>query len=188
MPQEKKKAEESAKQAEENNAVNSDKDELENEEGGVKATVEEVSRKAKEFTSSVKETFEGSESNRLFAALGYIPVLGWILPYFFKREDELCQFHGKQSFVFSIFFIIMMTVVWIVENLPILSHLLSWIGIKAFLVPLLLYGTLLIYLGASAYAAYKAFQDEIWEIPYLGKFRSFILNFFTNNTPEKPEE
>ncbi len=129
-----------------------------------------------EFDPFMSDEEIGDQRMRIKAATAYIPVFGWIYPYYFHRNDENCQFHARQSVLFSLFFIIMMTMVWILNNVPILSHLLSWVGVKGFLVSFLLYGTLFVFFGGSGFAAYQAYQGERWSIPYLRSFRAFLLN------------
>jgi len=66
-----------------------------------------ANEKDKKVENEVKIDAGDSDSfmegnSRIFAAIAYIPLIGWILPLFLKRDDEFCQFHGKQGFVVSI--------------------------------------------------------------------------------------
>lgn len=129
---------------------------------------------------------------KIYAAIGYIPIVGWIVPYFLKKNDDFCQFHGRQSAVLSLIFIVLMTMIWLMNNLPILSHILSWIGITSNILPAITYISTVLFIGVSAYAAYKAFDEEQWDIPFIEKVREFLVKLFehkaTKKTGEESEE
>jgi uncharacterized membrane protein len=62
-----------------------------------------------------------STSERISAAVGYIPVIGWIYAYFFQRKNELVMFHLKQSI--SLFLdLIVVLLLWAV-----VGWVLTWI-------------------------------------------------------------
>lgn len=146
--------------------------------GEEKSFLKKVTTKTKDVTTKVKDSVDSNENFHIYAAIGYIPFIGWMIPYFTKKESDLAQFHAKQSAVLTVLFVGLMAVVWILNNLPVLSHLLSWIGVKAFIVPAITYTGILIFLAASAVAAYKGYQKEQWDIPLLGKIRTFLSDLF----------
>jgi uncharacterized membrane protein len=63
-----------------------------------------------------------STIQRISAALGYIPVVGWIYVFFLQRKNSLAVFHLKQSIgiILSIlgFFIAWAVVAWVVTWIP----------------------------------------------------------------------
>jgi uncharacterized membrane protein len=63
-----------------------------------------------------------SISQRISAAIGYIPVIGWIYVFFFQRNNPLAMFHLKQSIgiILSVigFFIAWAVVAWVVTWIP----------------------------------------------------------------------
>lgn len=54
------------------------------------------------------------EKNKALAAIGYIPFLCFI-PIFAARDDEYAQFHGKQSLVLLIAYIIISLALWLIS-------------------------------------------------------------------------
>ncbi len=143
-----------------------------------KSLLKKVTTKTKEVKNKVRDSVESKDNFHFYAAIGYIPFIGWMIPFFTKKESDLAQFHAKQSAVLSVLFIGLMAIVWILNNLPVLSHLLSWIGVKAFIVPAITYTGILVFLGLSAIAAYKGYKKEEWDIPLLGKIRTFLSDLF----------
>lgn len=143
--------------------------------------IQDTTRKLK---TDVEDSIKSDTNYQIYSAIGYIPIIGWMLPYFFKKKSSDCQFHAKQSAVLAVIFIMIMTVVWILNHLPILSHLLSFIGIKSFLIPAITYSSSVLYIGVSLVSAYKAYNRDKWEIPFLPQIREFLSNLFKND--EKP--
>ena len=110
------------------------------------------------------------EGNRPFAVLAYVPLFGWIYPFYFRTQDALCQFHGRQAMRLNLVVLAVYFLVWILENFPIISWLFGPGQLLHHLsraVWILAAGA---YLAISAYAAYKALHDESWSIPYLDEY------------------
>ncbi len=42
--------------------------------------------------------------NKYFAAMAYLPFIGWLVPLYLKPDDELCQENGRRGFVLSVVF------------------------------------------------------------------------------------
>ncbi len=63
-----------------------------------------------------------SASQRISAAIGYIPVLGWIYVFFVQRKDPFATFHLRQSLglVLSMLgiFLLWAVVAWIITWIP----------------------------------------------------------------------
>jgi uncharacterized membrane protein len=61
-------------------------------------------------------------SDRIFAAIAYIPILGWILVLLFKRRAPLPMFHVRQSIGLFVFMIICFAawaaVTWVLGWIP----------------------------------------------------------------------
>jgi uncharacterized membrane protein len=138
-----------------------------------------VKSKSQQASAKLKDSLKSHENYNQYAAIGYIPIIGWLIPYFGKKESDHCQFHAKQSAIMALLFITVMAIVWILNNLPILSHILSWIGIKTFIIPAISYTVVALYLIISAFAAYKAYQGERWQAPLLDKIQGFLADLFT---------
>lgn len=104
------------------------------------------------------------------AAIAYAPLFGWIYPFYLKKEDELCRFHGRQGMQLNLVMLVVYFAIWVLEHFPIVSFLF---GDGRFLHPLTQSVWLLTaaaYIGISVFAALKAFEDEKWEIPHLNEF------------------
>ena len=75
-----------------------------------------------------------TDNSRLLSALGYIPVVGWIIPLFLKKEDQFCQFHGKQGFIISLCAVILgVLVAFLRTEIFQMLMILSYFCIFAFL-------------------------------------------------------
>lgn len=64
-----------------------------------------------------------SLSERISAAVGYIPVIGWIFTYFVQRKSPLVMFHLKQSISLFLDLLIVFglwaVVAWVLTWIPI---------------------------------------------------------------------
>lgn len=102
-----------------------------------------------------------TEKKRVIAALGYIPFLCF-LPMIIRDKGEFLIFHARQGFVITLLSIVLAILG------PALTIFVPFIG------PLiaLAFNTvlaLLILIGA-----WKAYQGEMWELPYVGEYAKNI--------------
>lgn len=126
-----------------------------------------MSDKIREIQSRFGKNVQGNDS--LGAVLAYVPLFGWIYPLLFKKDNEFCQFHGKQAMHLNAGMVAVYFVIWIIENFPITAWLF---GADAWFHPItqaLWRLTALVYFGLCGIGAYKAFSEEKWEIPYLSE-------------------
>ncbi|RPI89150.1 MAG: hypothetical protein EHM32_13015 [Spirochaetales bacterium] len=42
--------------------------------------------------------------NKYFAAVGYLPFIGWLAPLYLKPDDALCRENGRRGFALSVLF------------------------------------------------------------------------------------
>ncbi len=101
------------------------------------------------------------------AAAAYIPLVGWAYAYFGKKDDDFCQFHGRQSLRLTAVFLVLYFAVWFLENFWITAF---FFGVDSLLHPItrtILYLGIAVYLVASIAAGLRALGGERWEIPYL---------------------
>ena len=104
-----------------------------------------------------------SDSNRVLAAIGYIPPL-FFIPLFLSGEGELAKYHGKQALV--LFGAAVITVL----AFRFLQLILGWIkpiGNVFWVLEGLLY---IIYIALSIVAAINAANGQFWRIPILGAY------------------
>lgn len=110
----------------------------------------------------------GKDSN-LLAALSYLVnlvVLPWSFAiYFMKKEDAFVRFHAFQAGILWVAALVVAIVLAIVATIVgiILPPLACVIGLLQMVVSLA-------FLAALLYGAWKAFEGERYELPYIGKF------------------
>ncbi|MCB1174469.1 MAG: hypothetical protein KDK39_12940 [Leptospiraceae bacterium] len=113
--------------------------------------------------------------DQISAAIAYVPLVGWAYTWFTRQDDPLCKFHGKQAMQLNALYAGLYLVIWFVENFP----LTRWIfGERAFLHPLsetISLVSTFVFLALSAVAAFRAFSEERWEIPYLKEAIDWIV-------------
>lgn len=101
------------------------------------------------------------------AAIAYVPLFGWIYPFYAKKDDELCRFHGKQGMQLNALMLAVYTVVFVLEHFPIVSFLFGPGQFFNAITQAVWRITALAYIGLSIYCALKAFEEEKWAIPHL---------------------
>jgi uncharacterized membrane protein len=109
----------------------------------------------------------GNSDSKLFAALGYIITV--LVPLFVlfteKKNDKLMAFHAWQSLILSVVcFVIFAGATVVILVLTVVSG-----GIGGIL-NCLLFPLMLVFLAADLYAAYKAYQGEMYKLPVIGDF------------------
>lgn len=139
--------------------------------------------KIRDIQSRLLKNIHGGD--QVAAAIAYVPLAGWIFPYLFRKEDELCQFHGKQGLKLNIVIVAIYFVIWVIENFP----LTAWLfGLDEPLHPLtrtVWLVALVAYLGASAMAAAKALTEEKWSVPYLDEVLDRIMDRIREETSRR---
>jgi len=116
-----------------------------------------------------------NEKNKTLAAIGYIPFFCFI-PIYVARDDEFAQFHGKQSLVLLISYIIISIGLWLVSlvfggilgHVPLIGFVFRVIGWIAHN----LVGTILavIYVVLMIIGLIFAAAGNKWEIPIISTY------------------
>jgi uncharacterized membrane protein len=130
--------------------------------------------------SSIREwldRLEETPSNRVIAAVGYVPFLCF-LPIFARKDDDLARFHGKQSLILLAALIGIWVLIWIVDL--VLGHILgsifligSLFKVIDWLVHYLVGGAVsLAYFIAIIAGAIQALAGKEWRIPFISTFAS----------------
>ena len=104
------------------------------------------------------------DNSKIYALLAYIPLIGWILPLFVKKEDKSCQFHGKQGFILSILALLLG-----------LSGFIVYTDIFKYLLTVLYFA---FFIGAFVYGAYAAYNSKNTEIPVISAISKKIFEKF----------
>ncbi|MEM7183967.1 MAG: hypothetical protein AAF518_23895 [Spirochaetota bacterium] len=116
----------------------------------------------------------GTESEHLYAALSYIPIIGWLVSYFFRPKQKLCSFHALQAFQLNIIAGILFFVLWFITHFPPISWFLQLFYFQPIVTDFLHYTTSLAWLALSALGAAKAYQSEEYYLPYMEKLAQAI--------------
>ena len=119
----------------------------------------------------------GLDAN-LAAAIGYpIGILG-LINFLIDKENKFVKFHGIQSVLYSVGITIVFTVVWLV--LMILTFALAAVSdvlgaLMGVIMTLLFLAFFLAIIGGLLYAAYKAYQGQIFKLPIVGNIAEKIV-------------
>lgn len=111
------------------------------------------------------------KDSNLFAALGYVVnalvgILPWsILLYFVKKEDKFVRFHALQATVLWV----VCAAVFLVFAIVITGVSFATLGLGAVLSVCILPLGLAVFI-VDLYAAYKAYQGEMYKLPVIGNF------------------
>jgi len=116
-----------------------------------------------------------TEKSKIVSAIGYLPFLCFI-PIFVDREDEFMQFHGRQSLVLLITYIILSIALWllavifggILGHIPLIGFLFKVIGWLAhnFIGTIIAIAYVILLIISVIYAAAGA----KWEIPVISTY------------------
>lgn len=111
------------------------------------------------------------------AALGYIIGILGLINFLIEKENKFVKFHGIQSVLYSVGVGVVFTVVWIV--LLVLALILGAVSdvlgaLMWILNTLLFLAFFLAMLGGLIYAAYKAYQGQMFKLPIVGNFAEKI--------------
>jgi uncharacterized membrane protein len=119
----------------------------------------------------------GLDSN-VAAALGYIIGILGLINFIIDKENRFVRFHGIQSVLYSVGVGVVFTVVWIVLFILalILGSISSVLGSLMWVLNGLLFlAFFLAMFGGLIYAAYKAYQGEMFKLPIIGNFAEKIV-------------
>ncbi len=114
----------------------------------------------------------------LAAALGYIIGILGLINFLIEKENKFVKFHGIQSVLYSVGIGAVFTVVWIVLIIfaLILSSISEVLGALMWLLNTLLFlACFLAMFGGLVYAAYKAYQGQMFKLPIVGNLAEKIV-------------
>ncbi len=102
------------------------------------------------------------DSDPVYAAAGYIPFVGWLIPMFLRENSDLCQKNARQGLILSIIAAGFLLSLFFIElivpgNLKVISFILI----------VLTYIFNIGYLTLSLYAMYTAAYKRIVRIPWV---------------------
>jgi len=155
---------------------------LEEDKGNVKEKVKkeieeglEVAKKTtKKIKKSIISSIEDETNYHIYSALGYIPIIGWIIPKI-KKRNELCDFHARESLKLSFSYIIFMMFVWFIGNAPIIN----WLFPNFFVSSLYFIGSI-IYLISLIIGGIYAYKNNMKSIPYISDIIEKAIKSMSN--------
>jgi uncharacterized membrane protein (UPF0136 family) len=102
------------------------------------------------------------DSDPVYAAIGYLPFVGWLVPLYLREKSQLCQKSGKQGLVLSLLGAAVLLALFGIELFVPRS-----LKPLSFSLILLTYIFNAGYLTLSVYAMYHAFCGRIVRIPWV---------------------
>ena len=107
----------------------------------------------------------GASESNLLAAVGYIVGLIAIIMYLVKKEDKYLRFHSMQSILLWVGAFVVAMVLWVISAIV---GMIPVIGVIACVFGFAGLAIWLVAVVAALYCAYKAFNGEKYELPYIG--------------------
>ncbi|MFA7286086.1 MAG: DUF4870 domain-containing protein [Patescibacteria group bacterium] len=93
-----------------------------------------------------------AQADRVLAVLSYLWIF-FVVPLVLRPESAFIQFHAKQGIVVALAWFML----WVIGIVPLLGWLLFPVGS-------------LLLLAVNVLAIVKAWQGEMWRIPYLHQY------------------
>jgi uncharacterized membrane protein len=112
------------------------------------------------------------------AALGYIISVLGLISFIIEKDNKFVKFHGIQSVLYSVGIGAVFTVVWIVLIVfgVVLSAISDVLGALMWIINgLLFFAFFLAMLGGLIFAAYKAYQGQMFKLPIVGNIAEKIV-------------
>lgn len=119
----------------------------------------------------------GLDAN-LAAALGYIIGILGLISFVIEKENKFVKFHGIQSVLYSVGIGAVFTVLWIVLFVLalILGAVSDVLGALMWIFNTLLFLVFfLAMIGGLLYAAYRAYQGQLFKLPIVGNIAEKIV-------------
>jgi len=136
---------------------------------------------AKKVSDSVQNSLHDESNSKLYAALAYVPIIGPIMVFVFKKNQKLAMFHAQNAGYLQISFFLIYLAVWLFEFLPILSQLLGMIQFVPYMTDAIKYINIMGLLVLSVMGAIQANAGKLWTVPYLYDFFNKMVNKSSDN-------
>ncbi|MDH5716089.1 MAG: hypothetical protein OEZ22_00455 [Spirochaetia bacterium] len=140
----------------------------------IKNTGKKVWDKSKEsikhLSENIHESLEEDTNENLYASLSYFPVLGPLIVFIFKKNQKISKYHAENAMYLQGFFFLIWFSVWLLENIPLISHLLSAILFIPHITNAILYVNTAGYLTFSFMGVYYSSKGQKWSVPFLYDF------------------
>lgn len=146
---------------------NSSSDRKEKFSQGTREVWQKSKEKVKNLGQNVYQSLEDQSNAPLYGALAYIPVLGPLLVFVFKRNLGLAKKHAENASYLQVTFFIIWLVVWLLENLPLISTILKGIQFVPFITDAVMYLNVVGLLVLSVYGAVQSSNKKEWRVPVI---------------------
>ena len=130
----------------------------------------EKKKKAIAIKTSIQESINDEVHSDKYATFAYIPCVGPIVAFSFKKSQRFVKLHAQNAFYLQAAFFAIWLCVWLIENLPIISSFLKVLQFVPFVTNALMYLNVIVFLVISSIGAWNAHQKKVWMTPFLYKF------------------
>ncbi len=138
----------------------------------------------RDLGENVSRSLEDQSNEKFYSALAYVPVIGPIVTWLFKRAQKLTRLHTIQAFYLQLSFLVVWLVIWLLENLPLISDILSLVRFKPNMTDALMYLNVVSFIIVSALAAFRANQGERWQVPGFFEFMNKYFRLYESDAPQ----
>ena len=118
--------------------------------------------KARDFYFKSVDFLKSRDSDPYWAASGYFPFIGWVLPLYLREESDLCQKCGKQGLLLSAYAAAFLLGMFFIE-----LFIPRSIKIVSFSLIVLTYIFNIGYMALAASGMYQAVYGKIIRIPVI---------------------
>ena len=120
--------------------------------------------------SSYKDSVDNNDRRSTFAVFSYlIPLIGWVIPLYLKKENKFCQFHAKQGF----FLAVICVIIALLLNFINIFVPRDW-RILRFVIVFAIYGVYIFYPLVCFAGIYASMRGRIFEITLIRRFMRLI--------------
>ena len=130
----------------------------------------EGKKKVASLKTALQESIQDDSNSQTYAILSYVPILGPLVVFLFKKGQKLSRLHAQNAAYLQTAFFSIWLVIWLAENLPVVSRFLKIFQFVPFITNALMYLNVIMLLLTSAYGAWQASRAKSWFVPYLYKF------------------
>lgn len=136
-----------------------------------------------QIKGNVHNSLEDNENEKFYSAFAYIPIIGPLACFLFKRKQRLTIIHAKNSTYMQLTFLILLFLIWLLNNIPGISHLLKVILFSPIITNAVIYIGIILYLTGSIIGAIRGNEGKVWVVPYLFE----TMEKFFNSDEKKSE-
>ncbi|MBP7582415.1 MAG: hypothetical protein KBA61_00165 [Spirochaetes bacterium] len=142
--------------------------------GALNEAVDAHNRNIAAEAKALKDLAFSDQYNNYFAAVSFVPFVGWLIPLYLKKDDPFCQDQAKTGFYMALLFTTLALAIIFVGIF--LSR--DW-RVARLIQAILVYLTYLVYFGFCAYGAHASINNRqaelINRIPLVMVLRGMIV-------------